>query len=61
MLLDARRVEPAHERQVGRLVGRHREVGHAQDERLVALVAAAVEQVGRLGVGAGHDDARARP
>ena len=34
------------------------EVGGAEEERLVALVGAAVEQVGRLGVGARHDDAR---
>ena len=40
------------------LVGRHVEVGGAQDERLIALVAAAVEQRGGLGVGARHDDAR---
>ncbi len=44
-------------RQEARLVRRASEVGGAQDERLVALVAAAVEQVGRLGVGAGDDDA----
>ena len=29
----------------------------AEEERLVALVGATVDQVGRLGVGAGHDDA----
>ena len=39
------------------LYGGHLEVGGAEDERLVALVAAAVEQVGRLGVGARDDDA----
>ncbi len=38
-------------------VGRHRRAVDAQDERLVALVATAVQQVGRLGVGAAHDDA----
>ena len=53
----ARAVQPPHQRQEARLVGRHRPVGHAQDEGLVALVAAAVQQVGRLGVGAGDDDA----
>jgi hypothetical protein len=40
------------------LVRRQSEVRRAEDERLIALVAAAVEQRRRLGVGARHDDAR---
>ncbi len=43
--------------QVARFVGRHVEVRGAEEERLVALVGAAFEQVGRLGVRAGDDDA----
>ena len=51
-------VEAAHHRQEARLVGRDLQVGGAQQERLVALVGAAVEKVGGLGVRARHDDAR---
>ncbi len=40
------------------LVGRHVEVRRAKQERLIALVAATVDQVGGFGVGAGDDDAR---
>ena len=40
------------------LVARHVTVGRAQDERLIALVAAAIEKVRGLGVRAGDDDAR---
>ena len=54
---DARVVEAAHHRQEARLVRRDLQVGGAEQERLVALVGAAVDQVGRLGVGARHDDA----
>ena len=54
---DAQLVEVPDQREVARLVGRHLEVGGAEEERLVALVGAAVEQVGRLGVGAGDEDA----
>jgi hypothetical protein len=39
------------------LVRGHLEVRGAEDERLIALVAAAVEQRRRLGVGARDDDA----
>ena len=46
------------DRQRADLVGRQVDVGGPEDERLVALVAPAVEQRRRLGVGAGHDDAR---
>ena len=55
---DAGGVEAAHHGQEARLVGRDLEVGGAEQERLVALVGAALDEVGRLGVGAGHDDAR---
>ena len=54
---DSQLVEVLDQRQEARLVGRHVEVGRAEQERLVALVAAAVDQVGGLGVGAGDDDA----
>ena len=50
-------VEALHQRQVGGLVRGHFDVGGAEDERLVALVAVAVEQGGGLGVGAGDEDA----
>src|SRR5664279_2408669 len=38
------------------LVSRYLQVGDAQDERLVALVRTSVQQAGRFGVGARHDD-----
>ena len=56
-LADPQFVETLHQRQGGSFVGRQVDVGGAQDERLVALVAAAVEQRRRLGVGAGDEDA----
>ena len=56
-LLDAQLVEAPHDRQETGLVGRDVQVGGAEQERLVALVGAAVDQVGRLGVGARDDDA----
>ncbi len=49
---------PSHERQETGLVRGQVHVGDAEDEGLVALVAAAFEQVCRLRVGAGHDDPR---
>ncbi len=55
--LDARVVQATHQRQHADLVGRQLDVGRAEDERLVALVAATVEQRRRLGVGARDDDA----
>ena len=55
--LDAQLVETPHQRQEAGLVGRNVEVRDAEEERLVALVAAAVDEVGRLGVGARDDDA----
>ena len=55
---DARVVELAHHGQEAGLVRRDLEVGGAEQEGLVAFVGAAVEQVGGLGVGARHDDAR---
>ena len=45
-------------RQVARLVGGQVRVGRAQQEGLVALVAPALEESRRFGVGARHDDAR---
>ena len=56
-LLDAQLVEAPHQRQEAGLVGRNVQVGRAEQERLVALVGVAVDQVGRLGVGARDDDA----
>ena len=49
-------VEATQHRQEARLVRRDVEVGDAEQERLIALVGTAVDQVGRLGVGARHDD-----
>ena len=56
-LLDARLVEAPYQRQEARFVGRNLEVGGAEEERLVAFVGAAVDQVGGLGIGACDDDA----
>ena len=55
-LLQAGLVQQLQHGQIGGLVGGDLG-GGPQDEGLVALVAAPVEQAGRLGVGAGHDDA----
>ncbi len=55
-MFDARLVEAAHHRQEARLVRRDSEVGDAEQERLVAFVGAAVDQVGGLGVGTRDDD-----
>ena len=57
-LLDAQLVEAPHQRQETGLVRRDVQVGSPEQERLVALVRVAVDQVGRLGVGARDDDAR---
>ena len=54
---DSRVVELAHHGQEAGLVRRDLEVGGAEQEGLIAFVGAAVEQVGGLGVRAGHDDA----
>ena len=54
---DALAVEAAHHGQEARLVRGDREVGGPEQEGLVALIGAAVDQVGRLGIGARHDDA----
>ena len=54
---DPQVVEAPHHRQVAGLVRRNLQIGDAQKERLVALVGTAVDQVGRLGVRARHDDA----
>ena len=55
--LDAQFVEAPQQGQEAGLVRRNVHVGGAEQERLVALVGAAVDQVGRLGVRAGDDDA----
>jgi hypothetical protein len=55
--LDAQFVEAPHQGQEAGLVGRNFQICGAQEERLVALVGAAVDQVGRLGIGARDDDA----
>ena len=55
--LDAEFVEPTHQSQETALVGRNVQVGRPQQERLVALVGVAVDEIGRLGVGARDDDA----
>ena len=60
-LLDSRLVEPSHHRKEARLVRRDLEVGGAEEERLVALVGAAVDQVCRLGVGRTFQVVRAFP
>ena len=52
-----RRRKRAQDGEERRLEARHVDVGRAEDERLIALVAAAVEQRRRLGVGARDDDA----
>ena len=49
-------VEAAQHRQETRLVRRDLQVRHTEQERLIALIGTAVDQVGGLGVGAGHDD-----
>ena len=54
---DAQLVKMLDQRQEARLVGRHVGVGRAEQERLIAFVAATVDQVGGFGVGAGDDDA----
>lgn len=56
-LLDAQLVEAPHQRQEAAFVGRNVQVGGPEQERLVALVGVAVDQVRRLGVGARDDDA----
>jgi hypothetical protein len=55
-LLDAGLVEPAQDGQEGGLVGGQVDVRDTEHERLIALVAAAVEQRGTLGVRAGDDE-----
>ena len=54
---DSELVEMLDQRQEARLVGRHVEVRRAEQEGLIALVAATVDQVGGFGVGAGDDEA----
>ena len=56
-LRDALVVETPHHRQEAGLVRRNLEIGGAEQERLVALVGAAVDQVRGLGIGTRDDDA----
>ena len=51
-------MQAAQDREERDLEARQVDVGRAEDERLIALVAAAVEQRRRLGVGARDDDPR---
>ena len=55
-LLHARPLEPAQDGEEGGPERGQRHVRGAEDERLIAVVAAPIEQRGRLGVGAGDDD-----
>ena len=50
-------VQLAEEGDVAGLVARQVGVGGAQEERVIALVAAVLQERGRLGIGAGDDDA----
>ena len=56
--VDSQLVEMLNQRQEARLIGRHVGVGRPNQEGLIALVAATVDQVGGFGVGSGDDDAR---
>ena len=56
-LRDSRVVEAPHQGQEAGLVGGNLQIGGAEEERLVALVGAALDQVGGLGVRARDDDA----
>ena len=55
-LVDSGVMELSLEREENGFVAGHVEVGHTQDERLVALVGTAIQQVRGFGVGARHDD-----
>ena len=55
---DAQLVEMLDQRQEARLVGRHFGVRRSNQEGLIALVAASVDQIGGFGVGASDDEAR---
>jgi len=55
-IVDAQLAEPAQDGNVADLVGRQLNVGGAQDERMIALVPAPLQERGRFGVGPGHDD-----
>src|SRR5436190_10344008 len=57
-LLDAAFKETSVDRERGDLVRRNVEVGGTEDKRLIALIAAAIDQAGCLGIGAGDDDSR---
>jgi hypothetical protein len=55
--LDAQIVEHLEDAEIARLVAGEVQVGRAQQEALVALVAAPVDEGGGLGIGARHHDA----
>ena len=55
-VVDAQLAELPQEGEVADLVGRQFSVGGAQDERLIALVPAPLQERGRFGVGSGHDE-----
>ena len=55
-VVDAQLAELPQNGQVADLVGRQLNAGGAQDERMIALVPAPLQERGRFGVGPGHDD-----
>src|SRR5271165_4315054 len=55
---DSQLVKMLDQRQEARLVGRYVGVRRPKQERLIALIAATVDQVGGFGVGAGDDKPR---
>ena len=57
-LLDPGLIETLQQTQIADLIGWEPNAGGAKNERLVALVPVAVEQIRRLRIGPGHDDAR---
>ena len=56
-IVDAQLVELSQDGEVAGLVGRQLRVGGAQDERVIALIPAPLQERGGFGVGPGHDDA----
>ena len=57
-LVNTEFVELAQNGQIASLVAGQIEIGSAEDEGLIALVAAILDEGRRFGVGAGNDDAR---
>ena len=56
-VVDAQLAELPQDGEIADLVGRQIHAGGAQDERMIALVPAPLQERGRFGVGPGHDDA----